>query len=77
MVVYIILKDSSFNNTQGLYIEGGYEGDHFGISMGGITGPSALNFHDKSGITNIKFKYMNEIKKLNNLPFEIGVTYNS
>jgi hypothetical protein len=70
------IRSTNFNNRNGAYIETGYEGDHIGVCIGGITGPSALNFHDKSGITNVRFKYMNTLKKLNDLPFEIGVSYN-
>jgi len=70
------IRTSQFNNTQGAYIEIGYERDHFGINIGGITSPSALNFHDAAGITNINLKYMNTFEKINDIPFEIGVSYN-
>jgi hypothetical protein len=32
------------------------------FSMGGITSPSALNFNDKAGITNVNLKYVKTIK---------------
>ena len=70
------IETDTFNNTQGAYIEAGYKGEHFAIFAGGITAPSALNFHDEAGIINTGIKYMNTIEKLNDLPFEIGVYYN-
>jgi hypothetical protein len=70
------IETDTFNNTQGVYIEAGYKGEHFTILAGGITGPSALNFHDKEGVINTGIKYTNVIEKLNDLPFEIGIFYN-
>jgi len=67
---------SPFNNTQAVYLEVGYKLKHWSLSIGGITGPSALNFHDKEGITNILLKHKSEIQKLGNLPVEIGMCYN-
>lgn len=41
-------------NTQGLYLEVTYKvSEEFSITVGGISGPSALNFHDEAGITNV------------------------
>lgn len=70
------IKNSQFNNTNAFYLEVGYENDDIGLSIGGINGPSALNFHDKEGITNIRCKYMNDIRGFKNLPFEVGLVYN-
>lgn len=70
------VKTISMNNTQGTYVEAGYKNTHWSFLIGGITAPSALNFHDKEGITNVTLKHKNNIKKINNLPIEIGVCYN-
>lgn len=58
------------NNQQGVYIEGSLnvinnDAEQLILTCGGITGPSALNFHDKSGITNVSAKYGKTYGKYN------------
>lgn len=67
------VHDSVMNNTHGAYFELGYKSTHWIAAVGGITGPSALNFHDREGVTNITLKYRDKIK---DMPVEIGVYYN-
>jgi len=73
--LYNIVSDT-INNTKAVYIELGYKGEHWSFLAGGITSPSALNFHDAAGVTNISIKYKDKFEKLKNIPFEIGVYYN-
>lgn len=49
---------NTLDNTHGVYLEANFRvTDEFTMFMGGITAPSALNFTDKAGITNIGVKY--------------------
>lgn len=68
--------NTPFNNTRAVYIEAGYKIEHWNFVIGGITAPSALNFHDKKGITNVSIKYKNTLKKIKNLPYDISIIYN-
>jgi hypothetical protein len=63
----------------GLYLEATFNvTDEFTIFVGGITGPSALNFHDKAGITNAGFTYTKEVDITDSftLPIEAKVAFN-
>lgn len=54
---------NTLQNTRGLYIEARYNfSEQIALTIGGITAPSALNFTDKAGITNIGFKYAKTLK---------------
>ena len=49
---------NTLQNTRGLYLEARYDfSEQISLTIGGITAPSALNFTDKAGITNIGFRY--------------------
>ncbi len=54
---------NTLQNTRGLYLEAQYQcSETISLTIGGITAPSALNFTDKAGITNIGFKYTKVLK---------------
>lgn len=66
-------------NTKGLYLEAKYQpSEEITLSIGGITGPSALNFNDKAGITNIGFKYSKSLKITEHfsIPFDFQLVVN-
>lgn len=49
-------------NTQAFYLEANIKlSKEFSVFIGGITAPSALNFTDKAGITNVGFKYSRDV----------------
>lgn len=54
---------ATLQNKRGLYLEVQYRPiEQITLTMGGITAPSALNFADKAGVTNIGFKYTKTLK---------------
>lgn len=66
-------------NTRGLYLEARYQPtEEITLSIGGITGPSALNFNDKAGLTNIGFKYTKSLKITErfSIPFDFQLIVN-
>lgn len=55
------------NNKTGVYLEATYnliknDTEKLQVIAGGITAPSALNFHDSAGITNLSLKYTKPVK---------------
>lgn len=66
-------------NTRGLYIEAKYQpSEEITLSIGGLTGASALNFNDKAGLTNIGFKYSKSLKITDHfsIPFDFQLVVN-
>lgn len=66
-------------NTKGLYLEAKYQpSDAITLSVGGITGASALNFNDKAGFTNVGFKYSKTVKITDHfsIPFDFQLVVN-
>ena len=66
-------------NTRGLYLEANYKfTDYLTLTVGGITGSSALNFMDKGGITNIGLKYSKAIQMTERfaLPIDCAIIVN-
>ena len=66
-------------NTKGLYLEARYQPtEEITLSIGGLTGASALNFSDKAGITNIGFKYSKSLKITDHfsIPFDFQLVVN-
>lgn len=65
-------------NDNAFYLEGSFYiskkvYDSLKLSVGYLTGPSALNFHDRAGITNVSLKYQ---KYYREYPIFFQVTYN-
>ena len=65
-------------NDNALYLEGSFYiskkvYDSLKLTVGYLTGPSALNFHDRGGVTNISLKYQ---KYYREYPLYFQATYN-
>lgn len=65
-------------NTKGLYLEINIKlTENFSIFCGGITNASALNFHDRYGVTNVGLKAIKELKLLgSSIPMEATIVFN-
>lgn len=63
---------TKLNNTQAVYLEANFKlSDEFSVFIGGVTGPSALNFVDKAGITNVGAKYTRMVQVSDKFSFPV------
>lgn len=69
---------NKLQNTKGLYLEVNIKiTENFSIFCGGITNASALNFHDRSGVTNVGVKAFKELKLIGlTVPMEAVIVFN-